>query len=640
MNKKLKGFPRFLILISLSALINIFPEDKEYSVDRIPELLLKDAEAVVRVSELKFEVFSGSSAVKTIKFAATIFKKEQQHFGELVIWYDKFTEIDDLEGKIYNAAGEEIRELEDEDIKDFSAYAGYTFFDDNRVRTAELYHNAFPYTVEFFYTVSYNEEFNWPSWKSRDTHDPVEKSSFEVIIPADQDLRFWCNDDSVKSVIQKENGKKVYLWKAVNQCRLPYDSFTDIEDAAAVVRIAPSEFEIEGYSGRMNSWKEFGQWAYSLYKNRGTISSEAISEVKALLNTHDSEKDKIEKVYKYMQSRTRYVNISLGIGGWQPFEADFVHSRGYGDCKALSNYMVSLLKAVNIKAYIVLINSGSRIPMITEFPSNQFNHVIVCVPGEKDTFWLECTSQNILFGIIHPDNENRRALMITQEGGIVVNTPVSCSEQNLQTRYTKVKLMSYGSASADVITTWKGNQQNYVLHRLIDANPADIEKWVLESYEVPEVKLSSFTFDGLKERKKEIILHAQVTLLKYATATGSRIFFQPNIQERRTYVPKDINKRYSPISFDYPYLDIDSVCFSLPKGYTIETLPGDIKIESSFGRFISSSKPVGDSSIVYARCLEINTYSISADNYTEYRNFFAAVAKSDRAQIVLVKKEH
>ncbi|MGE5845199.1 MAG: DUF3857 domain-containing protein, partial [Ignavibacteria bacterium] len=336
-----------------------FAEEKEYSVHKIPKALLKEANAVIRINETRFEVFDKNNSVKEVKFAVTIFKKDEQHLGKLILWYDKFSEIDDLEGKIFDAEGEEIRDIEDEEIKDYSGYSGYSFYDDNRVRVSELYHNAFPYTVEFKYTILYNEDFNWPAWYSRSNLNPVEKSRFEVIVPENQDLRYWCNNDSLKLINRLYEGKKFYIWEENNLLKLPYDVYgDDIEDIASIVLIAPSEFEIEGYEGSMNSWKEFGRWYYSLCKDKMILSDLSAAGVQALVKSSDNEREKIFKIYRYMQSRTRYVSIQLGIGSWQPFDAEYVHSRCYGDCKALSNYMISLLNAVNIKAYPVLINSG------------------------------------------------------------------------------------------------------------------------------------------------------------------------------------------------------------------------------------------------------------------------------------------
>ena len=58
-----------------------------------------------------------------------------------------------------------------------------------------------------------------------------------------------------------------------------------------------------------------------------------------------NETDPIEKakiVYKYMQEKTRYISVQVGIGGFKPMLAKDVDRLGYGDCKALSNYTKAL----------------------------------------------------------------------------------------------------------------------------------------------------------------------------------------------------------------------------------------------------------------------------------------------------------
>ena len=300
--------------------------------------------------------------------------------------------------------------------------------------------------------------------------------------------------------------------------------------------------------------------------------------------------------------------------------------------------MVSLLQTVGIKSYPVLINNGShRLPLINEFPSNQFNHVIVCVPLKNDTIWLECTSQTRLAGNIGWSNENREALMLTPDGGVIVSTPKSNSEQNIMQKKFEVSF-STNTAAINGEIKWGGDQQISAREIMKEEVPDDQEKWILSSFEVPDINIKKYSFGIAKDSTEQVNLNLNLSLPKYATISGSRIFFNPNLMERRTYVPKEVSQRLSPIRFIYPYHDIDTIVYKIPKGYKIEGKPEELNLVSSFGNFSSKVSKYGDDEILYVRSLEIKDYEIPAENYKEYRQFFAGVVKSDRSQVVLVKK--
>lgn len=636
MNSK---YPKFLILLLLCTLTvrQNYASDNKYDVGKIPLLLRLGADAVVRNHSLKFTVKDESSAVLEETLAVTVFNKNGQNFGRLVLWYDNFKDIDDLDGTIYDDKGEEIRDLESRDIRDRSAFDGYSLYEESRVRVAELYYDRYPYTVEFKFEIDYDGYISWPSWYSRTTLDAVELTSFEVNIPENYNLRYWCNIDSVKPVIS--NSGTTFLWKAKDLQKLSKDAAgEDIEDVATIVKIAPTIFEIDGSEGSMRSWKDFGSWAYKLYDGRDVLPEDAVREIKKIASAGQDIKTSISKLYKYMQSRTRYVSVQLGIGAWQPFDAAYVHERGYGDCKALSNYMVSILEVADIKAYPVLINNGSdRMPLIKEFPSNQFNHVIVCVPTLKDTVWLECTNENMSPGSIGWSNENRGALMLTHEGGKVVSTPTSRARQNFEFKKINVRLLA-GRAELDGKIKFGGDRQVTVASIMKGMIPSEQERWLLSSFEVPDIKLKGFRFEIPSGNLNEIDLDLKAGLTKYASVSGRRLFFYPNLVERRTYAPAKIKERLSPIRFKFPYADIDSVIYTLPDGYKVEAVPDPVNLTSSFGEFHSNTKIVGENNLLYVRSLKVNNYSIPAENYDEYRKFFEDIVQADRMQVVLVRK--
>jgi hypothetical protein len=51
---------------------------------------------------------------------------------------------------------------------------------------------------------------------------------------------------------------------------------------------------------------------------------------------------KAKLIYDYVQQKSRYVSIQVGIGGWKPMDASDVDRLGYGDCKGLTNYTKAL----------------------------------------------------------------------------------------------------------------------------------------------------------------------------------------------------------------------------------------------------------------------------------------------------------
>jgi hypothetical protein len=153
------------------------------------------------------------------------------------------------------------------------------------------------------------------------------------------------------------------------------------------IMFAPEKFEYDGYQGSNESWEDFGKWIWAMNQGRDNLPPERVAHLNALVANFDNDRDKVRAIYEFMQSRTRYVNISLGIGGIQPFDAETVDRTGYGDCKALTNYMMAMLKAVGIESFYTLVRAGvGRYNIVNDFTSNQFNHVILSVPLKMTPF--------------------------------------------------------------------------------------------------------------------------------------------------------------------------------------------------------------------------------------------------------------
>jgi hypothetical protein len=613
---------------------------QQYNVSSIPDSLLKNANAVKRFEDITFEIKSKTSTVLHHKYAFTILNENGDQQAQFVEWYDKMREITDIEGNLYDASGKLIKKLKAKEVQDLSGVDDISLIDDNRKKVHNFYYKVYPYTVEYNVTIKQNQTFHLPTWITQeDENIAVQKTSFTLICPSDFNIRYKALNYQGEPAITTDNGRKVYNWQLVNKPAIETEVFSPRwHELTTMVRLAPTAFEVQGYQGNMTSWSEFGKFLYELKKGKDVLPEPIKQKVHQLIADVSDNKQKVKLLYDFMQKNTRYISIQLGIGGWQPFDANYVASKGYGDCKALSNYMYSLLKEANINSYYALIRAGRHdYFMMEDFPSNQFNHAILCVPIQQDTIWLECTSQTAPAGYMGDFTGNRKALIIDENGGRLVSTPAYSFNDNLQSRIITGKINEAGNLQVAVKSTYKAVQQDH-LHQMLNSLSKDKIKEVLQKeLDLATYHVKDFTYNEKKSERPEIQEQLDLEVNNYATITGKRIFITPNILNRSNTKLNTETERATAINIDYEYKDIDSVMIEIPDGYEQESIPQPLSLKTKFGSYNTTVK-LDKNKLTYIRIREQYTGRFPAKDFKELAEFYDRIYKADRSRLVLVKK--
>lgn len=618
----------------------------KYEVSKIPAELMKGAQAVVRADQEVIEIQDIGKATKRVLYAITILNEDADSYTKRMVGYDKLTKVLSIEGRVYDASGKMISKLKKADIQDIAAFDGVSFVSDNRIKVATFARNQYPYTVEFEYELEDKNLLHYGYWYPQPSAKiSVESSIFEVIVPKDfPELRYHGQNLNTKVEIAVREDKKVYQWTwknlAVRPKSEPYSpsSFNKTE----FLTVAPTSFEVEGYKGDMTSWENLGKWNILLSTGREELPPATQEKVQDMVANIPNKLDKIKTLYEYMQSKTRYVGIQLGIGGWQPFHAAEVDSKGYGDCKALSNYMKALLKVVGIESYYTLIkagNEGEKNEFFPSFSSRQFNHAILCVPLEKDTVWLECTSQSQAAGYMGNFTDDRYALLITPKGGKLVKTPVYQRKDNTLSRKASIKLDLEGNATAEINTQYAGLQQDKGnIDYYTTLSKEEQKKWLYERIKVPNFEILEFNLSRQKSRIPVVSENLKLKIGTLASKSGKRLFLQPNLLSKWEKVPEDMESRKEEVEVsDYDFANTETMEFELPEGYYLEHKPEDVTIKSAFGEYKASVQFEG-SKVTYTRQISVNKGIFPKEKYKEWVEFYRNVAKADKMKIVLVSK--
>ncbi|MFT4092560.1 MAG: DUF3857 domain-containing protein [Niabella sp.] len=621
----------------------------QYTAGSIPESLLKNADMVKRLDELRVEIKSPGKAIYYRHYIYTILNEAAEGYAYFYDYYDKFRSIESISGTLYDAAGNKIKNVKKKDIADETGNSGGHLAYDERYKVHNFYYKNYPYTVEYEVAVTLNGILYLPEWEPAAAPKiAVEKSLFTVTAPKDYELRYKQFRYNGAPVIKDEKSVKTYTWQLSNQTAKKEEDFApEWDEITTRVLIAPSDFEIAGYKGNMNSWQRFGKFITDLYSGRDVLPVAVKTKVHELTDNLKTDTEKINALYHFLQDNTHYISIQLGIGGWQPLDATYVAEKKYGDCKALSNYMVALLKEAGIKAHNVLIKAGTdEKDILTDFPSNQFNHVVVCVPRKparsgdgSDTTWLECTSQTVSPGYMGNFTGNREALLVDENNSAIVRTPVYAKAQNLQTRTINATIDAEGKLNAKVATLSTGLQQDN-LHGIINnTSREEQQKRLRQIFSLPNYDVPAFTY---YENKTAAIPGINETMEiisnNYASVTGKRMFVKPNILSTYTAKLNEEETRENDIVYTYAFIDKDTVNISLPEGYKIESMPKPLEISNKFGRY-DISYNIDGNMIKMTRSYERNSGRFPASDYKEFVAFYNAIYKADNARMVFVKNE-
>lgn len=619
-----------LLLLSVKALAN---GDKTFAE------LAKESNAIIRNEETVFTVQALNSGVTRFKTTITVLNENGDRYATLYVPYDKLSKVTSIEGTSYDRFGKKIKKLKNSDIQDISAISNFSVYEDNRAKIASLEYSVYPYTVEFEYEMTQKNMMFYPRWYPQGAEDvSVEKASLEVQMPTGMPLRY--REGNLSQPVAKSSNatQDIYRWEVKGLTpirREPYGP--DFAELVPQVITAPATFEVDGYQGSMESWKDFGLWINKLNEGRGTLPPGTIAELKQLTANAKTPEEKVRLVYSYMQGKTRYVSIQLGIGGFQPFEASFVDSKGYGDCKALSNYTQAMLSAVGVKSHYALIKAGEGETGIkVDFPSSQFNHVILCVPMPQDTMWLECTSQTEAAGYNGSFTGDRHALLITPEGGKLVKTTTYGPEENLQARHIRIKLDETGNGLAKVSTHYTGLQQESrdgIIHRL---KPEEQRKWLYEHIKAPAFEIEKYALAQKKDRVPSVTEDLELSLRGCATLSGKRMFVNLNLLSKWTSVPGQKEKRTMEVVRTMAFKDVDTVEIELPAGYTLEYLPQPMQFKSPFGEYKASAKMDGQR-VIYTREMHMGKGRYAPETYAQLVDFYNNIIKADQEKVVLVK---
>ena len=627
---------RFFSIILFFAASAIAVAQEVWRASDIADSLKREAYSVVRDYKAVVTASSQKSMIVHYHRVVTILNKKGEDHALWNCTTDDFSQLTSFSGKIYDEQGKVRQKLKRSDVHT-SQYSEH-LATDNQKNYVEPPVMDYPYTIEYDWEVKSSNgyveyDFFSPVWYDRQA---LEKASFKVTVPTGTKIRYMSLPHEQNPQKFEDGKNDVYVWNMPPMRCLIDEEYDDHSMYICPSVIAmPYEFVFGESSGILDTWENKGKWFHQLAEGRGNLLPADKQKVKELTAGCTSDKEKIAALYKYLGDKTRYVSIQLGIGGWQPMSAEEVGKTGFGDCKALTNYMQALLKEAGIESCQTIISTRYS-ELLKDFPNmHQTNHVILTIPqADGSSMVVECTNPQLPLGFISGDYAGHQALQVVNGVGKLIRIPEYTPDNNYEKIVADVQLQADGKSVVKFSDDHYGDRYDAVRSIVYQGDKERKERvcrWislqdpVVESVKVNETKTDIPHLDVQSELKGT-----------YAKINGNKMFIVCN-PFRNVHIPRFRKDRTRPIITENAYRLEDEIRITLPDGYVYPAGQNADTTKTDFGSYTLDIRQDGQKLIIKTS-FTINKGRFDISRKDDFANFREKTSKMLRRLIIIEKK--
>lgn len=577
--------------------------------------------------------FEKGKLIEESTFLIQINNKEADWISDVEIHYSGET-LDILEASIQDTNGNTHRTLKKKEISTRNAFSSIAFFQDSYVKEFKLKWNQYPYRIKYRYRRVAEEFLYVAKWYPvLHTQTPTRQASLTVQLPLD----FAVNTDYSNAFTyyaDSTDHSKTMRWEIKALSPVTEEAFSPaLHERVPAVTLVPKVFTY-GLRGSFASWADYGSWQFIMNEGLDKLPLTEQMVINQLIAGVTDKREIVKILYHHLQDHTRYINVSIDIGGLKPYPAAYVCANKYGDCKALTMYMKALLKHAGIEAYYTKVYADENpVRVNPELPSQQFNHVILCVPLDGDTLWLENTSNYLPYNYLGTFTQNRPALLVGKESRLI-KTPALRLEDVLEKTTASYVLNQEGEGTLAITQDLQGETFEFFKglqhHQSEPEQQKAIEKrlWP-KHYELINWKITQADRD-LAQIHLQIALEVSNQLRKL----GNMLVLSPNaLALPRLEHPKN---RSEIVRINYPVNQADSANYQLSflQEYSSK-LPKNVSIETKYGRYQEHYYAAANNQLSIARSFQLYAGEYPKEDYEAFYAFIESIREVQKKSAII-----
>ncbi|MCC6216375.1 MAG: DUF3857 domain-containing protein [Polyangiaceae bacterium] len=384
-------------------------------------------------------------------------------------------------------------------------------------------------------------------------------------------------------------------------------------------------------------WKAMATWYWGLARDQLDLDDETRKLAREITQGANTDLEKVQAVYRWVITHTRYVALELGIHGFKPRRCVQTVARGWGDCKDKATVIVTLLKELGIPATLVIVRTQQRGDLSDRVASlAAFDHAIAYVPSLD--LYLDGTAEHAGIRELPRMDFEAVGLQVNDGAGKLVRLPSHDPEADVVRRDVRASVGAGGSARLEMSVEVRGADAPD-WRRRYHAEATRRERIVADlAAEHPGITLlpgaAGLSTGDLTDTERPVSLELRGTAPSFARKEGKALAMNvtPNVRLVPTYA--SLSERKQDVRILAFSTLADTYTIELPAGAKVVALPPAARGESPFGRYSVEVVESGRTVTVRSRVALTRTRVPPAE-YAAFRRFCEEVDRAMTTRLVV-----
>jgi Domain of Unknown Function with PDB structure (DUF3857)/Transglutaminase-like superfamily len=638
-----KRIPLFLVLLQFAASIqaqDIEAIKKEYA-DR-EYIMLKNYQKVVFAVE-KDNVVAES---KHEKEYLVLSKNNATAYSKYKLYHSTFNELKDWEAytKLTNERGKDkkIKVVNQNTTHSKSASVFYDDVKETSFDFAGLESGAIQ-TVN--YTTKYTDAHLLSPYYLP-LYLPVVNAILEVQVPNDMELGYIEKNNEAKHFtlqIENSGNKKIYKWIGANKKAIEIygDAPDDSYYTPHIIFFLKSATVNNAKQSYQNDLKDLYRWNYNHLKNLNPHTDEVlVKTVETVIAGAKTEREKVNKIYSWVQSNIKYVAFENGLEGFVPRQAADVCTKRYGDCKDMSSIITKMLQIANIKAYYTWIGTRS-IPYSYEEVHSPIvdNHMISVAQIDGKWYFLDGTHPNATLDMPPSGIQGKEALIaITPDEYKVLTVPTAASGNTKIVDSTYIMFTDAGVKGQQVVTYTGYFGSDFYSTLLYRTGDDDLKSYIKSRTGKASNKfiLKDYTLLKTNPQENVLTLKADYEIPGYGKKIGNEYYINLNLEKLLENREIDTAKRKLDMEREYKSQIIQHHILEIPQGYKASYIPPNHLEDNDIFKY-TITYTQKNNKIIASQYLEDKKLLVTTKDFAVWNTALKRIAQQYKEQLVLEK---